>query len=385
MRVITIGLLGHSAGSENLGVGALTVANLAILRDVARDLGIEARFVLFAWRERLENYLGAPDVELITLRVREAVSPWGRLAREIARCDIVLDIGGGDSFADIYGRNRFLTQILTKTQALIAGKPLVLSPQTLGPFDRGWSRVLARAVLRRAALVCSRDAMSVAYLREIGFDGPVVQATDVALRLPYTPPAPRTDGRVRVGVNVSGLLFNGGYSKDNMFKLGVDYPELNRRILGMFADRPECEVYLVPHVISDVVRIEDDRAVSRQLVAEDPRLRMAPDFANPSAAKSFIAGLDFFTGARMHACIAAFSSGVPVVPLAYSRKFAGLFDALGYPHVADCRTDSAEVILEKLASGFDGRAALQATIGLAMAEGARRLALYSDAVARCLR
>ena len=32
----------------------------------------------------------------------------------------------------------------------------------------------------------------------------------------------------------------------------------------------------------------------------------------------------------MHACIAAFSSGTPVVPVAYSRKFSGLFGMLDY-------------------------------------------------------
>ena len=36
----------------------------------------------------------------------------------------------------------------------------------------------------------------------------------------------------------------------------------------------------------------------------------------------------------MHACIGAFSAGVPVIPIAYSRKFIGLFGGvLEYPHV----------------------------------------------------
>jgi len=46
----------------------------------------------------------------------------------------------------------------------------------------------------------------------------------------------------------------------------------------------------------------------------------------------------------MHACIAAFSSGVVVVPMAYSRKFNGLFTSLNYTAVLDClklNTDEA--------------------------------------------
>jgi polysaccharide pyruvyl transferase WcaK-like protein len=50
-------------------------------------------------------------------------------------------------------------------------------------------------------------------------------------------------------------------------------------------------------------------------------------------AKSYISGMDLFIGARMHATIAAISSGVPVIPFSYSRKFEGLFSSLGYPYV----------------------------------------------------
>ena len=49
-----------------------------------------------------------------------------------------------------------------------------------------------------------------------------------------------------------------------------------------------------------------------------------------------MASLDLFMGARMHACIGAFSAGVPTLLLAYSRKFSGLFkETLGYDYVTD--------------------------------------------------
>lgn len=64
--------------------------------------------------------------------------------------------------------------------------------------------------------------------------------------------------------------------------------------------------------------------------AEFPGSVLAPAFASPSEAKSYIAGMDFFMGARMHACITALLSGVPVVPMAYSLKFEGLFGSLDW-------------------------------------------------------
>ncbi len=86
----------------------------------------------------------------------------------------------------------------------------------------------------------------------------------------------------------------------------------------------------------------------------------------------------------MHACIAAFSSGVPVLPMAYSRKFAGLFGTLGYGACADCKADSEEEILAKLKTAFETRNDLRVEAATAFAAGLCRLRVYEDAVHNCL-
>ena len=116
------------------------------------------------------------------------------------------------------------------------------------------------------------------------------------------------------------------------------------------------------------------------MAKEFPGVVEAPRFQSPSEAKSYIAGLDFFMGARMHACIAAFSSGVPVVPMAYSRKFAGLFGTLGYDYTVDCTSETREAILAKVIAAFEDRATLETQRAAALKEGFRKLDRYSDAL-----
>jgi polysaccharide pyruvyl transferase WcaK-like protein len=178
------------------------------------------------------------------------------------------------------------------------------------------------------------------------------------------------------------LLASGGYTRDNMFGLRMDYPELIRRIISGFLQHPEmCEVYLVAHVIaSGQNALEDDLKACRDLAAEFPDVQVAPAFEYPSDAKSYIANLDFFMGARMHACVAAFSAGVPVVPMAYSRKFAGLFGSLGYNHTVDCTTDSTEDILVRIFESFENRDYLAAQAREALGVGLRKLKAYEDAL-----
>ena len=155
-----------------------------------------------------------------------------------------------------------------------------------------------------------------------------------------------------------------------------------RDTLQRFIDHPEpCEIYLVPHVISwKGGGVEDDYTASLKLQEEFPAVTVAPAFTSPSEAKSYIAGMDFFMGARMHACIAAFSSGVPVVPMAYSRKFAGLFGSLGYDETVDCTSQSAEEILARIFDAYDRRVDLAKSQKTALAAGQEKLRRYETAL-----
>ncbi|MBK7050720.1 MAG: polysaccharide pyruvyl transferase family protein, partial [Rhodoferax sp.] len=47
----------------------------------------------------------------------------------------------------------------------------------------------------------------------------------------------------RVGINVSGLLFSGGYTGANQFELTVDYPTVIRELIGWFQSQPDVEVH----------------------------------------------------------------------------------------------------------------------------------------------
>ena len=369
-------LILHSTRSDNLGVGALTVSEVEILRKIARDTGRTILITAADWKDARTPYISGPDIRVVDMDGRFMVNPLGffALAR---RSDLVIDIGAGDSFADIYGARRLKRMFVLKYLTHLAGTPLVVAPQTIGPFTKGWSKLLARLSLRLSALVATRDAMSTRALRDLGYAGAAIEASDVALRLPYDPPGQRSDGPPRVGINVSGLLMGGGYTGKNEFGISLDYPALMRDLIRYF-QRRGAEVHLVPHVIVRTGRMvgEDDYRASATLAAEFPGTVLAPSFTSPSEAKTYIAALDFFMGARMHACIAAFSSGVPVVPMAYSRKFEGLFGSLGYRHTVDCTKEAGAAILAKITAAYDDRSTLAAEADAALARGRAKLAAY---------
>ena len=239
-------------------------------------------------------------------------------------------------------------------------------------------------LMRRARNVVSRDGLTTDFLRQFHLGSKVVEATDVAFRLPYDVQPSRPKTPVLFGFNVSGLLFNGGYTRDNMFALAADYPAFVRSLLRHFSALSGCQVHLIGHVNSDATPVEDDYRVAEQLATEFPGTVVAPRFASPSQAKSYIAGMDFFCGSRMHACIAAFSSGVPVLPVAYSRKFEGLFTSLGYTELADCKTQSADEILQTVVDAFGRRKALKVGVERGRKIAEAKLAAYETVLRQCL-
>jgi colanic acid/amylovoran biosynthesis protein len=86
------------------------------------------------------------------------------------------------------------------------------------------------------------------------------------------------------------------------------------------------------------MEVEDDYRVIvqiKELYKDNSNVIVAPKFTSPIEAKSYISQMDFFIGSRMHSTIASLSSGVATVPIAYSRKFSGVFGSIDYPYTLD--------------------------------------------------
>lgn len=292
-------------------------------------------------------------------------------ARRIREADVVFDISGGDSFSDLYGQRRFNAVAMCKRMALEQRRPLVLLPQTYGPYRDGRNRRVASDIVRRAAQCWARDPRSFEILRDLlgGDFDPArhFSGVDVAFALPEAEPprplpAPLEDwfadreespasnagGSIPfppshpptfpplLGFNVSGLIYNDPVDMRERYGFKADYRELVHAFLRRVLDESDARVLLVPHVLAPEWAVESDpracRAVYgylRESGCDMRRVAVAPRLDDPSQMKWLIARCDWFCGTRMHACIAGLSSGVPTVGIAYSDKARGVFETCG--------------------------------------------------------
>lgn len=405
-------LLGATFGADNRGIGALAAGAIAILAkryphaqicflDYGRDGGtsevevegkvrsvplINLRFSKQAFLPNNIAYLLLLSLLLRLLgpRLRARLIAENRWLALICEADMAAAVSGGDSFSDIYGLGRFFYMCLPQLLMLSLGKRLVLLPQTIGPFQGRLARGVARFLMRRAETVYSRDAEGVRQARALLG----VAETDPKVRFCYDmgfllqPRRPEyldcvrieelaAEPKMLVGLNISGLLYIGGYDRSNMFALKADYRDLVDSLIAYLIEEQKANVLLIPHVFGE--RTESDTTAIaetyRRLKGKYPDGLHCVRGAYDEREIKYVIGLcDFFVGSRMHACIAALSQAIPAVGIAYSRKFSGVLESIGTGQlVADLRELDIEETLGMIGRAYAERAAIKSRLQQAMA------------------
>lgn len=383
---ISIILANAPINNGNRGCVALSVSSMYIIDEILTKVGVKYKlylpdsqcddcnkhFISINGRD-IEYYdvrynKGLSFKNTVKIRLRNILSNKNS-TKVFKDADFILDIGQGDSFADIYGEVRFNLIDRIHTIARKYHKPYCFLPQTIGPFENEKIKVRAIKSIKNSNLCMARDKQSLDYvIKNVPQQKNVCECIDVAFFLPYET-IKQDVSFIHVGINISALLWNGGYTRNNQFELKCDYQALIRQLIDHFLNQKNVKLHLVPHVVGAERHIENDYAISYDLWREynHPNLILAPLALGPIEIKSYIAGLDFFMGARMHATIGAFSASVPVVPMAYSRKFNGLFlDTLSYQYMVDMKTMSNEEILKTIEVAYNKRNELKDTISQRM-------------------
>jgi O-antigen/teichoic acid export membrane protein/polysaccharide pyruvyl transferase WcaK-like protein len=292
--------------------------------------------------------------------------------RTLFETDLVMDISGGDSFSDTYGLRWFFGGFLCKWLVVFLGKKLIMLPQTYGPFKKPITKMLAKYVMHHASLVYSRDRASEKYIKDLlnshAGKGKFRFVPDVAFILDARKPddfetaflsESYRKNAIVVGLNISGLLFNGGFTKNNMFGLRTDYRGLVRKVVELFMQKEKVVIILIPHVFPQagfVIENDSDACAEvYRLFYEEYKGRIfrIKSKYNQNEMKYIIGLCEFFIGSRMHSCIAAISQCVPSVGLAYSKKFNGVFESVGMQECAiDMRNAAQNEIIASLEKAF---------------------------------
>ena len=226
---------------------------------------------------------------------------------KIKNYDVFISVGG-DNYC--YGEQPgfYLINRLIKK----AGKKLILWGASIGEEDLTPAKIQD---LQRFDLLLARETLTEKVLKNAGCKNVKLVADGAFLMEKTELPLPEVflDNKT-LGFNFSPLIFGRNpQSKEAAFQL-VEH------ILAT----TDFNIALVPHVTIAISNDEETLKEFLEKYRETNRVFLLPNHLNATEYKGYIARMRFFIGARTHATIAAYSTGVPTMVLGYSVKSKGI-------------------------------------------------------------
>lgn len=339
----------NHVGSLNHGCEAIVRGTMNIISKADKDAefvlssfapetdkcidGIETR--LFATREltSTEKLVSAYYVKVRKSEEYALRKMYSEIVTQAQDCDVCLSIGG-DTYC--YGDNHGI-QVLTR-ELKKSGKKVVLFGTSIGEEDLTADKLES---LNDFDAIFTRESLTYELLKNKEANRKIFLNPDPAFCMERE--------------NVEMIS---GFTKDNTLGLNVSplVESYNPQITAVtddfikhVLDNTTLRIILVPHVVEDGNNDYEYMLRFYEKYKSSGRVAILPSDLNAKQYKGYISKVRFFVGARTHATIAAYSSGVPTAVLGYSVKSRGIAKDLFSEElcvVNSRKLDSAEPVIE---------------------------------------
>lgn len=294
---------------------------------------------------------------------------------EYIKTDIIIDLSG-DTLADSIGSVSIIS-IMGILIGILLNKPIVVFSQSIGPFKK-WSLTLARFCLNKVDLIIVREEITKKYLEKLKISSPIFLTADCAFILETASYERVEEILSREGINIESNVFIGispSFKQDS-----ENYVSLIAQIIDYIIENLKSKVIIIPHVVKDIFV---SQKIHKKIINKDKVTLIKHDYS-PEELKGIICLCDMFIGARMHANIAALSTHVPTVAIAWSHKYYGIMRQLGQEkYVFDFRTMTFRSLVSKIDELWSNRNKIRKEL-TSKIKTQKELVLLSGKLVKCL-
>lgn len=231
---------------------------------------------------------------------------------------------GGDTYALDWGVPRLYTDL--DDVVIRNNKPLIIWGASIGPFNQNpeyESYILNH--LKDVNGLFVREPKTIEYLEKNGVQGNIYHVGDPAFVM--DPSKPNTDlipsiEDDAIGMNLSTLMARYVTNGDR-----EQWVDTAAKLIKQLHRRFERPIYLIPHVTRPVPSDNDYvflKSALKKSNVHSNEIHLIPPDLSATESKWVIGNMSLFLGSRMHSNIAALSSCVPTLTLAYSIKAIGI-------------------------------------------------------------
>jgi polysaccharide pyruvyl transferase WcaK-like protein len=275
-----------------------------------------------------------------------------RLLNHLKNADLLFNVGGGNIMGG------FCDRFIIYTICRIFEKPIIVSGQTIGPFDKWIGKKIAGFFLNKVDVITLRDTMSINVLEDLGVHKPIIKETaDDAVLLPATDQEKIKaillgekieEHQPLIGINTNAYLKS---------VLSVGYSEELNKIKQVLADAVDCLISdlgaRIVFIPMDYNANSDDRVDAYEvleLMKHKDRASIIINGYDDHTLKGIIGQLDVGIGLRYHFIVFATTMQVPTIGIYlgkyYEMKIRGILELMEQGKYAlDFEKTSAEEIV----------------------------------------
>lgn len=259
------------------------------------------------------------------------ISFLGKEVRTLLDADLYLGVGG-TTFSDAK-LIKVVFNILCLLPAKFLGLRLMLYPQTMGPFENPFNRIMAKSILPYADLIIGRGRGSVENLKKLGLKN-VEFSTDGAFSLGYETEnvdhilekyQPLFKNRSVVGITPNSIVE--GYCK----KYNIDYAKIYGEFIKKLLER-DYLVVLIAHSMrkgsksrhnNDLLTIND---ILQHVSQKNDIVFLEEDYSYLELRK-LIGLTNYFVASRFHSMISALYEKIPTLVVSWGyQKYTEVMD-----------------------------------------------------------
>lgn len=251
--------------------------------------------------------------------------------------DLIISVGGG--YLNDNHPVAILRWLFEFYFSKLLGKKVVIYANSVGPFEKPWTRFLTHFVFNKLDLITLRDKHSEEVLKTIGIDPHLVNVTADAAWCMKTINSSEGLELLKKGVpnfneeklNISISVRHWKFYKGDNEKGHLNFINSVADLLDHLVEFSGADIFLLSTSTSMGGYANDDRIVSEEIVKkvkDQGRISILRGEYSPQQLSAIYANMDLHIGTRMHSNILSILGETPVVAIEYEPKTEGMMKSL---------------------------------------------------------
>lgn len=249
-----------------------------------------------------------------------------KIVETINKADIIYSCGGGNFYSNTFFGSNLMINLITIIYSGILSKKIIFLPQSFGPFNNRFHKLLVKTALKYPQIIYVRESLSFKLLVDIGVSVEKLKIIpDLALSLPLKNnyKANFNSNEINVGITILNRS-----AQTRNYSGQLDYLKVFCNYINYLVQAEKFSVSLFVQCYGPSYDQNDEivtTSLYNKLKAISPRIALLSGYKDSISLIEDLSRMDILVATRMHTAIFGLINCLPTLLIGYQPKSEGLF------------------------------------------------------------